>query len=1013
LGQGYQPPQGQSYVQGMGTVPVNYQSYPQPGYGSLYPQPVMGQYPGVNIVWNPSPAQQVLQPSVQMSSQIGQPGVSGSTQQPVQSNIQTSVTSVVTQSPIAPSTPSQATAATTATSVPSTTLTTGVSTAPVSTVSATTPQTSLPSSGSTIQTTVQMPVRQPGLSTVVTTQPQFIYQPYQGQYQTGQAIQQPVYQYQPYPGYTYQQPQQPQYGPVNPGFPGGYNIPNVIPVPSYPGYPPPGTGLVTQSFRDPNRQLPFIATLDLPDLTRLTNDPINYLPFWPPMPSKLPSDIPKFEGKSGEDPSNHVMTYHLWCASNSISDDSIRLRLFQRTLIGLAAKWYIELPRASFYNFSQLATSFLTHFQLPVRYDNGTELLTSLKQSTSTYISDHIHEWRRRRRLVKVFIPDQIVAEWFVKSLLPKITEDVAKAGVVTEEQLIAQAQYLDLVYTQSGTLHEKIPNLPKTNQIATAPSGSHAADGMIGTVNTKCKKKSSKKSSPIITLPDSPTGESSPEISADIHAVESSTAKSKNGGKKKGKKKNKADKAPKEKNEKTDTSDEKRKPRYPCLICEEDHFTRDCPHRAEVAKIVKGATTPAVLKDPFPKQESKMIGSSSSASEEPILMMSHIQVATRSHDYGSKGPVDGKEAESSHSNPSTSAPGSDPLQIEKPNPDLVIKLPAKGILRKSAFNPHARAAQNYNIVEDLAVSPSAMSALEVLQSCPAQRKLLLSAIGAVDTQDPNLIIFDLENSTPRLPHQMAFQIPVIVKNRPIHRTVIDEGASTCIMSIQCWRSLGSPPLNQSPTILKAFDGRGFRPFGILQELPIEVEGKSVSLDVEVVDAPLDYNLLLGRSWSYAMTAVVSSVFRVIKFPLNGKIVTIDQLEYFSSDPASSETIQHVGKTTIPYKDVGVGLVKDAGLLGTFPFPPINADSSFAYIHMITSETMIYDDPWIIPSESEIDSFGDAMPLSPYELAYEALQSFTNPFSTKTDQMNVVREESFFALTSERITFLEVVSSDE
>jgi hypothetical protein len=43
--------------------------------------------------------------------------------------------------------------------------------------------------------------------------------------------------------------------------------------------------------------------------------------------------------------------------------------------------------------------------------------------------------------------------------------------------------------------------------------------------------------------LPDSPTGDSSAEISADIHVVESSTAKSKSGGKKKGKKKNKTDK--------------------------------------------------------------------------------------------------------------------------------------------------------------------------------------------------------------------------------------------------------------------------------------------------------------------------------------------------------------------------------------------------------------------------------------------------------------------------------------
>jgi hypothetical protein len=116
---------------------------------------------------------------------------------------------------------------------------------------------------------------------------------------------------------------------------------------------------------------------------------------------------------------------------------------------------------------------------------------------------------------------------------------------------------------------------------------------------------------------------------------------------------------------------------------------------------------------------------------------------------------------------------------------------------------------------------------------------------------------------------------------------------------------------------------------------------------VEVVDAPLDYNLLLGRSWSYAMTAIVSSVFRLIKFPHNGKIVTIDQLTYFSSDPASSDSIQHVGKTTIPYKDVGVGLIKDSGLLGTFSFPPPNVSPSIATIHMIIRNTIIYDDPWM------------------------------------------------------------------
>ena len=141
--------------------------------------------------------------------------------------------------------------------------------------------------------------------------------------------------------------------------------------------------------------------------------------------------------------------------------------------------------------------------------------------------------------------------------------------------------------------------------------------------------------------------------------------------------------------------------------------------------------------------------------------------------------------------------------------------------------------------------------------------------------------------------------------------------------------------------------------------------------------------------------------------------MTIDQLAYFASDPASSESIQHVGKTTIPYRDVGVGLVKDSGLLGTFPLPPLHEVSSFASIHMITSSTIVRDDPWIIPSESELDSFGISMPLSPYERAYEALVSLTDSLSTKIDQMNVVHEDSFSSSPSALITFPEVVSSDE
>jgi hypothetical protein len=88
--------------------------------------------------------------------------------------------------------------------------------------------------------------------------------------------------------------------------------------------------------------MPYLASLNIPNLNKLTNDPLLHDPTWPAMPTKLPSEIPNFEGKVGDDPANHVMTFHLWCSSNNIMDDSIRLPLFQCTLTGPSAKWYVD-----------------------------------------------------------------------------------------------------------------------------------------------------------------------------------------------------------------------------------------------------------------------------------------------------------------------------------------------------------------------------------------------------------------------------------------------------------------------------------------------------------------------------------------------------------------------------------------------------------------------------------------------------------------------------------------------
>jgi hypothetical protein len=182
-------------------------------------------------------------------------------------------------------------------------------------------------------------------------------------------------------------------------------------------------------------------------------------------------------------------------------------------------------------------------------------------------------------------------------------------------------------------------------------------------------------------------------------------------------------------------------------------------------------------------------------------------------------------------------------------------------------FNPQARAAQNYSIFEDLSQAPSTMSALEVLQSCPIQWKALLKDIGGINPTDMNLIIFDLEDHIPRLPPQLAFQIQVIVSDKNICRKIINEGTSMCVMSITCWKSIDSPPLNESHNTLKAFNGSDFKPYGVLPSLSIALEGKTVQVEVEVIDAPLNYNLLLGRSWIDSMHVVVLTLLCIVHFP--------------------------------------------------------------------------------------------------------------------------------------------------
>ena len=84
------------------------------------------------------------------------------------------------------------------------------------------------------------------------------------------------------------------------------------------------------------------------------------------------------------------------------------------------------------------------------------------------------------------------------------------------------------------------------------------------------------------------------------------------------------------------------------------------------------------------------------------------------------------------------------------------------------------------------------MSALEVLQTFPGQQKNFRTSLGAMDPENSNIITFKLDDFKMRLSHQLAFHIATKIARKTIHRTILDEGASISVMSISCWRAIGS-----------------------------------------------------------------------------------------------------------------------------------------------------------------------------------------------------------------------------
>jgi hypothetical protein len=329
-----------------------------------------------------------------------------------------------------------------------------------------------------------------------------------------------------------------------------------------------------------------------------------------------------------------------------------------------------------------------------------------------------------------------------------------------------------------------------------------------------------------------------------------------------------------------------KSRAKFPCMLCKGSHLTHLCPHMEEASKLLEDMTIsqpqlPAAyrklsLNPPIVDGMITPVPSSVNPVDHVVnLVTSLVEPVDKVVDLipSSVNLVLPSESETKEVDPFTPVDPILPLENETQVVDLISSSVDPTLPLESKPD-----TAHVFLVDTKSTMPGAIS--PSLVECPPSNEAIRFDWGVL--------------TGPCLPSYIPFQIIVQVCGRDIPRTLIDEGSSVNILSSFAWQALGCPPLTPVTKNLLAFNRRTSQPLGTLPQFPVTLGGKTVFIDIMVVQDPLDFSLLLGRDYVYAMKAIVSTLFRVLSFPHDGRVVTVDQLSF----------IDHVAALYTPLGDV-------------------------------------------------------------------------------------------------------------
>ncbi|XP_070049903.1 uncharacterized protein [Nicotiana tomentosiformis] len=219
---------------------------------------------------------------------------------------------------------------------------------------------------------------------------------------------------------------------------------------------------------------------------------------------------------------------------------------------------------------------------------------------------------------------------------------------------------------------------------------------------------------------------------------------------------------------------------------------------------------------------------------------------------------------------------------------------------------------QDYSIVEQLRKTPAQISLLSLLIHSDEHRKALMKILNEAHVPDKITVnhlekiankIFEANRITfsdDELPiegteHNRALYLTVKCEDSAVSRVLVDNGSSANICPLSTLQKLkiGTERIHINNVCVRGFDGGGKDSVGDIM-LNLSIGPVEFTMEFQVLDVAVSYNLLLGRPWIHAAKVIPSSLHQMVKFEWDRQEIVVH----------SDENLSAYNDTIVPFIEV-------------------------------------------------------------------------------------------------------------